>query len=138
MLIVYVRFAISYLMTLLYQAVHAHVCMPCCSCLSKKPKKHATKLLDYRMTSAALWFYCTLYTNTCCRNSEAKLCPGDDYGPGRLPGLCVARIYLMEEHDHKCFKSLLRSLRIAYDFSDALKTHLNVCRVCCPLNDQIQ
>ena len=38
---------------------------------------------------------------------------------------------------HKHFKSLLCSLRIAYDFSDPLKINLNVCRVCCPLNDQI-
>ena len=62
--------------------------------------------------------------------------PGDDYGPRLLPGLCG--LYLMEEHNHKCFKSLPHSLHIAYDFSDALKTHLNVCRVCCPFNDQIR
>ena len=59
-----------------------------------------------------------------------------DYGLGLLPGLCG--LYLIEEHNHKRFKSLGCSLRIAYDFSDALKTHLNVCRVCCPLNDQIR
>ena len=47
-------------------------------------------------------------------------CALDDYDPGLLPGL-----YLMEEHNHKCFKSPPRSLRIAYDFSDAMKTHLN-------------
>ena len=61
-------------------------------------------------------------------NSVAKMCPG----PRLLPGLCGP--YLMEEHN----KPLPRSLRIAYDFSNALKIHLNVCRVCCALNDQIQ
>ena len=64
--------------------------------------------------------------------------PGDDYGPGLLPGLCGP--YLMEECNrmHKRCKSLPRSLRIAFNFSNALKIHLNVCRVCCPLNDQIR
>ena len=69
-------------------------------------------------------------------NSVAKMCYRDDYGPGLLPDLCG--LYLMEEHNHKHFKSLPHSLRIAYDVSDALKTHLNVCQVCCPLNDQIR
>ena len=58
-------------------------------------------------------------------NSVAKMCPGDDYGPGLLPGLCGP--YLMKEHNHKCFKSLPRSLRIAYDFNDALKIMFAEC-----------
>ena len=60
-----------------------------------------------------------------CAIQWSKCVPGDDYGPGLLPGLCGP--YLMKEHNHKCFKSLPRSLRIAYDFNDALKIHLNVC-----------
>ena len=69
-------------------------------------------------------------------NNEAKMCPRDDYVPGLLTPVWPISY---GEHNHKRFKSLPRSLRIAYDFSDALKTHLNVCRrVCCPLNDQIR
>ena len=56
------------------------------------------------------------------QSSGQNVPPRDNYGPGLLPGLCD--LYLMEEHDHKRFKSLPRSLRIAYDF-------------CCPLNNQI-
>ena len=52
-----------------------------------------------------------------CTIQWPKCAPRDDYGPGLLPVLCGP--YLMEEHGHKCFKSLPRSLRIAYDFSDA-------------------
>ena len=73
---------------------------------------------------------------TLCTIEWPKWAHGDNYGPGLLPGLCG--LYPMEEHDHKRFKSLPHSLRIAYDFSDALKIHLNVWRVCCPLNDQIR
>ena len=51
-----------------------------------------------------------------------KCVPGDDYCPGLLLRLCGP--YLMEEHNYKRFKSLPRSLRIAYDFSDTLKIHL--------------
>ena len=83
-----------------------------------------------------LVYVCPSHFVQCLCNSVAKMCPVDDYGPGLLPGL--GGPYLMQEHDHKRFKSLPRSLRIAYDFSDALKVHLNVCRVCCPLNDQIR
>ena len=35
----------------------------------------------------------------------------------------------MEEHNHKRFKSLPHSLRIAYDFRSNFKIHLNVCRL---------
>ena len=67
--------------------------------------------------------YCTIQWPKCAR--------------GRLlPGLCGP--YLMEEHNRKRFNSLPRSLRITYNFSDALKTHLTVCRVCCPFNNQIR
>ena len=66
----------------------------------------------------------------------SRFAPGYNYGPGLLPGLCGP--YLIEEHDQKRFKSLLHSLHISCDFSDALKIHLNDCRVCCPLNDQIR
>ena len=58
-------------------------------------------------------------------NSVAKMCPGDDYSPRLLPGPCDP--YLMEEHNHKHFKSLPRSLHIAYNFSNALKLHLSYC-----------
>ena len=83
-----------------------------------------------------LAYVCLSCLHTYCAIQWPKYAPGDDYGLRLLPGLCG--LYLMEEHNHKCFKYLPRSLRIAYDFSDALKIHLNVCRVCCPLNDQIQ
>ena len=86
--------------------------------------------------NAILAYVCPSRFAQFLRNSVAKMCPVDNYGPGLLPGL--GGPYLMQEHDHKRFKSLPRSLRIAYDFSDALKIHLNVCRVCCPLNDQIR
>ena len=51
---------------------------------------------------------------------------------------CMAHIFSMEEHNHKRLKSLPHSLCIAYDFRNDLKIHLNVCRVCCPLNEQIR
>ena len=68
---------------------------------------------------------------------------GQNVPPGTITApdyclACVARIFSMEEHDHKRFKSLPRSLRMAYDFRNDLKIHLNVCRVCCPLKDQIR
>ena len=44
----------------------------------------------------------------------------------------------LEKHNHKLFKYMPRSVRIAYDFSNAFKIHFNVCQVCCPLNDQIR
>ena len=71
-------------------------------------------------------------------NSVAKMCPGDNYSPKLLPAAGLCGPYFMEKHSHKHFKSLPRSLRIAYNFSNALKIHFNVCRVCCPLNDQIR
>ena len=71
-----------------------------------------------------------------CAIKWPKCAPRDDYGPRLLPGLCG--LYFMEEHNHmyKRFKSVPCSLRIVYDFCDTLKTHLIVCRVCCPLNGQ--
>ena len=80
----------------------------------------------------AILSLCMYVRNACAIQSNARVCmsvtlrtiewpkcaPGDNYGPGLLPGLCGP--YLMEEHDHKRFKSLPRSLRIAYDFSDTL------------------
>ena len=47
--------------------------------------------------------------------------PGDDYGPRLLPGLCGS--YFMEEHNHKCFKPLPRSLRIVYERQSAKWPH---------------
>ena len=71
-----------------------------------------------------------------CTIQWPKCAPGDDYGPRLLPGLHGQDF--MDEHNHKHFKSLPRSLRIVHDFSNALKIHLNVCWVCSPLNNQIQ
>ena len=96
-----------------------------CVCISATIAQY-NPMLEY-VCPSRLCNYCTIQWPKCA--------PGDDYSPGLLPGLCGP--YLMEEHNHKRFKSLLRSLRNAYNFSDALKTHLNVCRVCCPLNDSI-
>ena len=72
-----------------------------------------------------LAYVCPSRLHNYCTIQWPKCVPGDDYGPGLLPDLCGP--YLMEEHNHKCFKSLPCSLRIVYDFSDALKMHLNVC-----------
>ena len=50
------------------------------------------------------------------------------------PDYCLAGVtrILWKNTTHKHFKSLPRSLPIAYNFSDTLKTHLNVCQLCCP------
>ena len=70
-------------------------------------------------------------------NLVAKMCP---WGRLRPLDYCLRGPYYMAEHNHmyKRFKSLHRSLRIAYDFRNDLKIHLNVYRVCCPWNEQIR
>ena len=95
-----------------------------CVCISATLAQY-NPMLPYVYPSR-LHNYCTIQWPKCATR--------DDYDPGLLPGLCG--LYLMEEHYHKRL-SLPRSLHIAYDFSNILKIHLNVCRVCCPLNDQI-
>ena len=95
-----------------------------CVCISVMLAQY-NPMLPY-VHPSCLQNYCTIQWPKCAT--------GDDYDPGLLPGLCGP--YLMEEHNHKRL-SLPCSLRIAYDFSNALKIHLNVCQVCCPLNDQI-
>ena len=101
----------------------------------------------HRLRNAILCL-CMYIRNACTIQFHARVCmsvmlctiewpkcaPGDNYGPGLLPGLCG--LFLMEEHNHKCFKSLPRSLRMAYDFRNDLKIHVNVCRVCYPSNEQ--
>ena len=82
-----------------------------------------------------LAYVCPSRLHNYCTIQWPNVPPGTIAAPGLLPGLCGP--YLMEEHNHKHFKSLPRSLHIAYDFSNALKIHLNVCPVCCPLNDEI-
>ena len=64
---------------------------------------------------------------------------GQYVSPGTITALdyCVAHIFSMDEYNHKRFKSLPRSLHMAYDFRNDLKIHLNVCQVCCPSNEQI-
>ena len=63
---------------------------------------------------------------------------GQNVSPGTIMALdyCVARIFSMEEHKHKRFKSLPRSLRTTYNFRNDLKIHLNVCQVCCSWKDR--
>ena len=70
-----------------------------------------------------LAYVCPSCFAQCLCNNKSKCALGDDYGPGLLSCLCGP--YLMEEHNHKHFKSLPRSLHIAYDFSNTLKIHLN-------------
>ena len=76
------------------------------------------------------------------RTLVAKMCPRGRLWPLDycLPGPCLRGPYYMAEHNHmyKRFKSLHRSLRIAYDFRNDLKILLNVYRVCCPWNEQIR
>ena len=97
--------------------------------------------MNIRRLCNAILCLCMYIRSTCAIQSYACVCmfvacatiaqfsgqnvPRDNYGPRLLPGLCG--LYLMEEHNHKRFKSLPHSLRIVYDFNDALKTHLNVC-----------
>ena len=76
---------------------------------------------------------CTTIVQFSCQNVS----PGTNTPPDYCL-TCVAHIPSIEEHNQKHFKSLPCSLRIAYNFSNALKIHLNVCRVCFPLNDQIR
>ena len=84
-----------------------------CVCISATLAQYNPMFAAY-VCPSRLCNYCTI---------QWPKCAWDDYDPGLLPGLCGQ--YLMEEHNHKRFKSLPRSLRIAYDFSDAMKTHLN-------------
>ena len=91
---------------------------------------------------------CTIqsYARVCIRYACTTIVQfsGQNVPPGTItaPDYCLAcgGPYLMEEQ-LQAFQVLAgqpRSLHIVYDFSNALKIHLNVCRVCCPLNVQIQ
>ena len=83
-----------------------------CVCIS-------TTLVQY---NPMLAYVCRSRFAQCLRNSVAKMNPWGRLRPGLLPGLCGP--CLMEEHDHKRFKSQPCSLRIVYDFSDTLKIQL--------------
>ena len=64
-----------------------------------------------RLRNTIIFAYvCPSRLRNYCTIQWPKCVPGDDYDPGLLPGLCD--LYLMEEHNHKCFKSLPRSLHI--------------------------
>ena len=101
---------------------------------------------------------CMYICNTCAIQYYARVCmsvtlcsmlvqfSGQNVPPGTTmaPDYCLACVACIlwktrpTSVSSSCPAHCTYDFSIAYDFSYALKIHLNVCRVCCPLNNQIQ
>ena len=115
----------------------AWVCMYACISADCAMQFYACVCISATLAQSnpMLTYVCPSCLGNYCAIQWPKCAPGTITAPEYCLA-CVTRI--LEEHNHRFFKSLSRSLRIAYNFSNALKIHLTVCRVCCPLNNQIR